>query len=118
MDTSISMIMLGVSDIQRSVAFYRDIVSFALVRQFGELAFFQAGPIQLALHEGLPRATGGAIAGAVEVILAAPSVVERHEALTARGVTFFAAPREVSPGQWAASFRDPDGHILTLFGPE
>lgn len=38
--------------------------------------------------------------------------------LEARGVTFLNEPRNVTGNQWAANFRDPDGHLLSIFGPE
>ena len=28
------------------------------------------------------------------------------------------APRNVTGDQWAAKFRDPDGHLLSVYGPE
>ena len=45
-------------------------------------------------------------------------VTAAHAALRARGVEFLNAPRHVTGDQWAANFRDPDGHLLSVFGPE
>jgi len=33
-------------------------------------------------------------------------------------VTFMNEPRPVTGDRWAANFRDPDGHLLSIFGPE
>ncbi|MBM3756728.1 MAG: VOC family protein [Acidobacteria bacterium] len=116
MAQTISMIMLGVDDANTAVEFYRNVLGFELATRFEGFAFFNAGGVTLALNEGLARAIPHKT-GAVEVILPCESVHATHAALAAKGVTFLKAPAEVSPGQWAANLKDPDGHILTLFGP-
>ena len=37
--------------------------------------------------------------------------------LRERGVAFRVAPRIVTGDKLAADFRDPDGHVLSIFGP-
>jgi predicted enzyme related to lactoylglutathione lyase len=34
------------------------------------------------------------------------------------GIVLLSKPHPVSGSSWAASFRDPDGHVLSIFGPE
>src|SRR5207248_156430 len=51
----ISLIALGVSDLSKSVAFYRDKAGFYLQNQFESFAFFSAGPVMLMLNSGLRR---------------------------------------------------------------
>jgi len=116
MAQTISMIMLGVDDANTAVAFYRDTLGFELTTRFEGFAFFKAGGVSLALNEGLARVFPNKN-GAVEIILPCESVGSAHSALKTKGVAFLKAPNEVSPGQWAANFKDPDGHVLTLFGP-
>jgi catechol 2,3-dioxygenase-like lactoylglutathione lyase family enzyme len=41
-----------------------------------------------------------------------------YDALRAAGVNFLNEPRVVSGANWAANFKDPDGHLLSIFGPE
>jgi len=113
----ITLIVLGVSDLQKSIAFYRDKAGFDLRNQFEALAFFSAGPITLMLNGGLRR-SGGPLAGAMEMVVSAESVTASHRQLVERGCSFINEPREVTPGSWAATFSDPDGHWLTLFGPK
>ena len=110
------MLMLGVASLEASVPFYRDIVELEIENQIPGMAFLNAGPIKLLLSEDLGRAITPA-AGAVEVILPATSVDDAVLALKAKGCQFLREPREVTPGYHAATFRDPDGHLLTLFGP-
>jgi predicted enzyme related to lactoylglutathione lyase len=112
----ISLIALGISDLPTSVAFYKDKAGFDLQNQFGSIAFFSAGPIMLMLNAGLRRPEGP-LAGATEIVVAAESVTASYRQLRERGCKFINEPREVTPGSWAATFADPDGHWLTLFGP-
>ena len=64
------------------------------------------------------RRPQGSLAGATEIVVAAESVSSRFSELKERGCTFINEPREVTPGSWAATCTDPDGHWLTLFGPK
>jgi predicted enzyme related to lactoylglutathione lyase len=113
----ISLIALGVSDLSKSVAFYRDMAGFDLQNQFESLAFLSAGPIMVMLNSGLRRPEGP-LAGAMEIVVAAESVTAAHRQLIEKGCSFVNQPREVTPGSWASTFTDPDGHWLTLFGPK
>jgi len=113
----ISLIALGVSDLSKSVAFYRDKAGFELLNQLESLVFFSAGPVMLMLNAGLRR-PDGPLAGAMEIVVAAESVTAAHRQLIERGCSFVNEPREVTPGSWASTFTDPDGHWLTLFGPK
>jgi len=113
----ISLIALGVSDLSKSVAFYRDMAGFDLQNQFESFAFLSAGPIMVMLNSGLRR-PNGPLVGAMEIVVAAESVTAAHLQLIERGCSFVNEPREVTPGSWASTFTDPDGHWLTLFGPK
>ena len=111
------MIMLGVENVARSVEFYRDTLALQLRNESAEFAFFSAGSITLALGTPLGKAVQPR-AGATEIIFPVQSVVQAHALLTHRGCKFIQEPREVTAGSWAASFTDPDGHRLTIFGPQ
>jgi len=113
----ITLIVLGVSDVSKSVAFYRGKAGFEFQNQTESLAFFSAGPITLMLNGGLRR-PDRPLAGAMEIVVATESVVASHRQLVERGCNFINEPREVTPGSWATTFSDPDGHWLTLFGPK
>lgn len=111
------MLMLGVENLEKSVAFYRDIVGISPKGQVEQFAFLDAGELTLVLSQPL-GASVQPRAGAMEAIFAAASVRKAHQELYGRGAHFVNEPHEVSAGSWAATFRDPDGHMLTLFGPE
>lgn len=109
--------MLGATDLQSSVAFYRDRLSLQITGEHAGFAFFDAGGVTLALSEGLARAVLG-VAGAVEVVFSVDHVRTEFQALQSRGIEFTTEPRAVHGPNWAANFKDPDGHILSIFGPE
>ncbi|MGH9718891.1 MAG: VOC family protein [Bryobacteraceae bacterium] len=113
----VSMIALGVTDMARSIKFYSETLGMQLAGKPGEVTLLRAGDVMIALNHPLGRAAGNAMAGAVEVIFGVESVATAHANLAERGCSFVRAPREVTPGTWAATFTDPDGHRLTILGP-
>jgi catechol 2,3-dioxygenase-like lactoylglutathione lyase family enzyme len=117
MKLTISMITLGISNLSESIAFYRDTLNLELKGQHEGFAFFNAGPVMLVLNVPLGRAVEPRV-GAVEIIFPVEGVRAAHAELAGLGCKFAAQPHLVSPGSWAATFTDPDGHRLTLFGPE
>lgn len=112
----VSMVMLGVQDVERSLAFYRDQLEFQVATQFPGFAILQAGGVQLVLSEPLGRQSDKP-AGAMELVIGVESVLAAHAALVDRGIAFTQTPREVTPTDWAANFDDPDGHHLSIYGP-
>lgn len=113
----VAYIMLGVSDLDRSVTFYRDTLELPLQFQHEGLAFFSAGPVTLMLNVGAGKVRTP-IAGAVELVFAVESVKAAWRNLAAKGASFFREPRQVTEKDWSAVMTDPDGHFLSVFGPE
>ena len=113
----VSMIMLGVRDLEKSVSFYRDRLGIDVRQRIPGFAFLDSGALTIVLSEPLAKNVSP-LAGATEVIFSVNDVRASYEALKDQGVEFGQAPRNVSGPMWAANFRDPDGHLLTLFGPE
>jgi catechol 2,3-dioxygenase-like lactoylglutathione lyase family enzyme len=101
----------------RSLAFYRDKLGLELKGQNEGFAFLDGGGVMLCLSEALGR-LGSPIPGATEVVFSVGDVWGAHKALRARGVEFTLEPRTVTGPMWAANFDDPDGHKLSIFGPE
>jgi len=113
----VSMIMLGVRDLEKSVTFYRDRLGIDVRQRIPGFAFLDSGALTIVLSEPLAKNVSP-LAGATEVIFSVNDVRASYEALKNQGVDFSQEPRNVSGPMWAANFRDPDGHLLTLFGPE
>ena len=115
--TQISIVMLGVRDLAASIEFYRDRLGLAVKGQMPGFAFLDAGPVTLCLSEPLARASANLV-GATELVFPVERVRDAYQALQVKGVKFLNEPRNVVGANWAANFTDPDGHKLSVFGPE
>jgi len=113
----VSMVMLGVRNIEQSLSFYRDQLGIKVQMQFEGFAFLDTGTVRVILSEALAKNSAN-IAGATEVIFTVEDVRAATDALKQQGITFSHEPHQVNGPMWAANFPDPDGHLLTLFGPE
>lgn len=112
----IAAIMLGVRDLPAAIGFYKDKLGLKVMMQEPALALLQCGNIMLGLS---PRHMNAApLAEAVEVSFGVDNLRATHKALGEKGVVFLSEPRQVTPTDWAVHFRDVDGHLLSLFGPE
>jgi catechol 2,3-dioxygenase-like lactoylglutathione lyase family enzyme len=112
----IAAIMLGVRDLAQAVAFYKDKLGLKMIMQEPALALMQCGTVMLGLS---PRHVNPApLAEAVEVSFGVDNLRATHKALGEKGVVFLGEPRAVTPTDWAVHFKDVDGHLLSLFGPE
>jgi catechol 2,3-dioxygenase-like lactoylglutathione lyase family enzyme len=99
-------------DMDRAVAFYADVVGFAVVRRDGnEWAELDAGPIRFALH-GADEAA--AVARSGTVVLRVDDLDTARWMLEQRGVGFDAHVGEVEGRARFATFRDPDGNPLQI----
>ena len=115
--SQISVVMLGVTDVARSKAFYCDKLGLTAKAAFEGFVFLDTGSVTLVLSQSLSRAQAH-VAGATEVVFAVGDVRTAHRALAARGIVFTHEPRQLTATDWGANFNDPDGHILSIFGPE
>ncbi|HWH13339.1 MAG TPA: VOC family protein [Miltoncostaeaceae bacterium] len=121
MEPRVSLVTLGVSDLARSVAFY-EALGWRRARASveGEAAFFQAGPIALALWSRAALAADSGTAGADRggwggVTLAhnvdSPAQVEALLAeARAAGAHVVRPGAPTGWGGYAGCFHDPDGH--------
>lgn len=113
--SGIGQIAVNVRDLDRAVAFYRDVLGLRFLFAAPGLAFFDCGGVRLMLsHPEAPEFDHpssvlyyrvGDIAGA-------------HEALVARGVQFRDAPHKIAdmPDHelWMAFLEDGEGNVLAL----
>jgi len=130
MDARVSVITLGVDDLERAVRFYRDglgLETDGIVGQefeHGAVAFFDlAGGLRLALwtradiaHDtGLPASAGSATGFTLGHNVRSPEEVDRILALAARaGATVVKQAAPTVWGGYAAYFQDPDGHLWEI----
>ena len=114
---SLGIVMLGVNNLERSLEFYQNYLGLSLKFQTPGFAFLDAGAVTLALSEPLAR-SAGQTPGASELVFPVASVTASHRELERKGISFTQVPRQVTPTDWAANFNDPDGHRLSIFGPQ
>ena len=101
-----------VGEMDRAVAFYRDVLGLDLVRRDGDnWAVFDAGGRQFALHgavEGRPLSPGGATA-----VFSVADLDGARARLSELGVEF-GHEGDVAGYARFASFKDPDGNTVQL----
>ncbi|RUO40806.1 glyoxalase [Pseudidiomarina aestuarii] len=130
MKPSISYITLGVDDLDRAVAFYRDVLGFPTdgivgsEYESGAVAFF---PMQSGLTLALWPRTSLAHDCDIEVkprdesaLMLAHNVSSREQVdhliaeLRYAGAAIKKPPRELFWGGYGAIFQDPDGHLWEI----
>jgi catechol 2,3-dioxygenase-like lactoylglutathione lyase family enzyme len=113
----IGQIILRVSDLDRSVAFWTESVGLALSMRAGAFAFLDGNGVQLALNQVDEPPADESL---TEIVLEVDDVRGSFVELSGRGVPFEVELRPVtSDGQrelLAAHFRDPDGHLASVVG--
>jgi methylmalonyl-CoA/ethylmalonyl-CoA epimerase len=112
----IGQIAVPVRDVERAIAFYRDVLGMRFLFQAPPgLGFFDCAGVRLMLD-----GPAGAKAGAHGTVLyyKVPDIREAFAALTGRGVAFEGQPHLIAkmPDHelWMAFFHDPDGNLLAL----
>jgi len=113
----ISAIMLGVRDLPQALAFYEEQLGLKVIMRESQLALLQCGTVTLGLSRRHVHAAPN-VTGATEVVFQVETVRAAHRDLTSKGVSFTSEPHQVTPTDWVAHFRDVDGHLLSIFGPE
>jgi lactoylglutathione lyase len=118
----LSYVMVYVSDMDRSVAFYRDTLGLPLKFQSPFWSEFATETVALALHGGAKPADnpvhGAAPAGTVQIGWSVTDLDTVVTMLKERGVRFVMEPKDqVEEGIRLAVFLDPDGCAISLAQP-
>jgi lactoylglutathione lyase len=110
-------IIVFVSDMQRSVAFYRDVLGLPLKFTSPGWTEFNTGVTTIALHktggDGLPRQSLPP-AGNAHIGFMVDDIQSAYEALTAQGASFSLPPQKQNSGAVLAVLQDPDGFGITI----
>ncbi len=119
----LAYVILFVEDLERSLAFYQDILGMTVRRRaegYAELAV-QGPKFALLERWRLPGLVGESESGLPppgthegEVAFLVQDVDEVYARLCSRGVAFVRAPEDRPWGQRTAYLRDPDGHLIEL----
>jgi methylmalonyl-CoA/ethylmalonyl-CoA epimerase len=123
---NLHQIAIPASDLDRSVAFYRDRLGATLIATFQPpgLAFFRLGDVRLLVDQAGYKAGDFRPGGAV-LYFRVTDIHAAYDALRARGVEFDAPPQMIhrddsgtfgpaGSEEWMAFFHDPDGNVLAL----
>src|SRR3990172_9276577 len=121
MVTGLSHVFLLVSDLARSVQFYRQLLERVPVSEDTRHARFELGKVSLTIHEDL--APGEVLAWTVDpvperrgwgVYLTFPTddLERAHEKLAGIGAKILTTPRRTPWGTRMFLVKDPDGYLL------
>jgi catechol 2,3-dioxygenase-like lactoylglutathione lyase family enzyme len=130
---------LSVSNLDRSIAFYRDLLGFSVLRiiecppamRLGDvvglpgctarIAHLTLGESMLELFEyqdprgkAIPDDRTQADQGFIHIGLRCTDTRAEHQRLKGHGVRFVHEPIEFRPGVWIAYFHGPDGEVCEL----
>jgi predicted enzyme related to lactoylglutathione lyase len=109
---------LTVPDLDRAVAFYRDVLDLELEERTEEQARFATGSVGLALTKGRLAPDGRRARHTTYlVVFNCDDVEESRNALARRGVAFKSAAVGYSEIGGTIRFDDPCGHRLCLYQP-
>lgn len=117
-------VLLVVSDLDRSVAFYRDVLGASLYREYGgtSAVFSFAGTWILLVTGGEPTKDKPDVTFTPpgdpklvdhEFTIRVPDGQAAYDTLSSRGAEFLTPPVDWG-GEIRAFFRDPDGHLIEI----
>ena len=113
----ITRIILRVTDMQKSIAFWSEEVGLEVVFAGGPFTFLDGGGVQLALNEVDASIEDPSM---TEIVFEVDDIVANHADLQQRGVPFEVDLRPVTTDGdrdlLATHFRDPDGHLASITG--
>ena len=101
-----------VGDMNRAVAFYRDIVGLPLKFESPDWSELSTGETTLALHPASARNP----AGTLQIGFGVSDLHDFFKTLTAKGVNFPVPPKEQDYGGLLAQFQDSEGAWVTVSG--
>jgi lactoylglutathione lyase len=115
----VSYAIVFVSDMKRSVAFYRDVIGLPLRFESPEWTEFATEGSTLALHVSDAKATattaGHTPAGRCQPGLRVPDIASFHERMVASNVMCVQPPTDLH-GTKLAQYLDPDGLTISVSG--
>ena len=118
--TKLRYVTLFVSDMERSVAFYRNVLGWPLTCQSPERTELATEGTILALHYASrpsgAAAVQGEIAGRCQLGLWVGNVEAFHQDMVARGTLCIQPPTEDASGAKLAVYADPDGLPFSVAG--
>lgn len=106
----LNSIVLAVSDMNKSVKFYRDVLGLEVAEKYPEWTELKAGNFYIGLYKGKPDKPSGGSLPTFEV----EDIKKTTKDLKKKKVKFIDEPYEEDYGKLAI-FSDPDGYLYELF---
>jgi len=106
----LSYVIKFVSDMDRAVRFYRDVLGLSLKFESPGWSEFAMGEITLALHPASAKSPSGA----VELGFTVSNVEEFHQNMVGKGVRFSLPPTKQDFGGVLAQFADSEGGYCSV----
>src|SRR5262245_3326860 len=97
--SKVSMVVLGVTDVSKSIQCYRDTLGLMMTNENEEFVVLSADTINLVLSRPLGRFVKPG-SSSVEIVFPVESVFTTHRLLTGTGCEFIKAPQEITAGSW------------------
>lgn len=112
--SNIGQISIAVKDVDRAIAFYRDVLGLKFLFQFPGMGFFDAGGVRLYL--AIPEKPE--FAGTSILYYRVTDILEAARVLESRGVSFREKPHLVHQDArhelWLGFFKDSEGNPVAL----
>ena len=113
--SKIGQIAINVQDVDRAVAFYRDILELPFLFRFGRLAFLQCGEVRLLLEQ--PPNGQEELRNSILYYQVA-DIQQAYATLQERGVDFIDEPHMIAKmpdhDLWMVFFHDSEGNTVAL----
>jgi predicted enzyme related to lactoylglutathione lyase len=116
MDCTIGYVIVGVTDLERAIAFYRDAMGFEFVHAAPEFHFaeFRVGDRRFSLAGGGGGEGGHKVGGNTGIGFVVADVDAAYRELSDKGVEFTLKPERQPWGGYMGMFADPDGNVFYL----
>lgn len=111
------LIQLAVSDLERAITFYRDVLELKLVSHDAALEWAKFDTNVPGVQIGIGRQDSVGGSGTTSINIGVRDVDAARRLLESRGVTFTGPSVNIPDVVKLASFHDPDGNRLRLAGP-
>ncbi|MCB0085468.1 MAG: VOC family protein [Caldilineaceae bacterium] len=113
--SKIGQIAINVQDVDRAVAFYRDVLELPFLFRFGGLAFLQCGQVRLLLEQ--PPNGQEELRNSILYYQVA-DIQQAYATLQERGVDFIDEPHMIAKmpdhDLWMVFFHDSEGNTVAL----
>ena len=111
----LGQVAINVQNVERAIAFYRDVLGLRFLFAAGQLAFFDCGGVRLMLDR--PEKPEFDHPSSI-LYFSVSDIQAAHRKLVDSGATIVEVPRIIAPmpdhDLWMSFFRDTEGNVMAL----